>query len=722
MNRELLEKRAVILQDKERRLCEKSFYNFFLRFWDIIEPATPLVNNWHIKYLCDLLQREAERIAAKKKKIKDIIINIPPRSLKSSIITKAFNAWVWIHWPWIKFISSSYNHDLSVEHSVSSRRIMLSERYQAYWGHMFKIVDDQNLKEFYENSKTGYRMSISVGKGTGKGGNIFIIDDPLNAQEEASEQMLKNCIRWFDQVASTRLNNPAVDIYIIIMQRLSEEDLTGHVLDMDRENYTHICIPGEEDDNISPPELISHYKDGLFFGERFDRPVLDRLKLKLGDYGYSGQIMQRPSPGEGGKFKKEWWKFWVPQGSDLAPPKLRIGRDWIEMPMEELPDFFDDKVDSWDFAFKGEEDKHDNVAGNKWAVQGVKKYLLDREEGHFDFLECLDKVKTLRGRDARVSATLIEDKANGPAIINVLSKQIPGIIPIPADRSTGGKMARAMPVSDDCRAGNVYLPHPSLHPWVLEFVKHFADFPKNPRKKGDIDATAQAFDRFLNNKRVIPAYSSLNPHHRGDDKIDVGIAETRNYDLISTIHHERDLSLSIAVFFWDRKQQHLYIIREFYIENSMLDDLKIAYASVDGKSSVYVSKDLLMEQQSVAKMLKKEAKIRIRESGGYDEIGAIALANRMFQRNKITVNINCVDTDRQLMTWSVERGRPSSTGNGLAKCLLYVLCELRQFITWDDNEPKSGYRKESRRTKELFTDKGEFVPNREENQHGWLLI
>jgi hypothetical protein len=142
---------------------QNNYYEFFKEAWKVLEPTTPLDDNWHIKYLCDRLQYEALRIGRGEPKTKDLIINVPPRSLKSSIITIIFNAWVWLKYPHLKFINASYSGDIAVEHAVKTRRLIESFWYQSLWQDKFKMTTDQNVKSLYENDKTGFRKAVGVG-------------------------------------------------------------------------------------------------------------------------------------------------------------------------------------------------------------------------------------------------------------------------------------------------------------------------------------------------------------------------------------------------------------------------------------------------------------------------------------------------------------------------------------------------------------------------------
>ena len=295
-----------------KTLCEMSFYEFFKQAWHIVEPAIELSSNWHHKYICDALQEEAERIIAKKPKTKDIIINVPFRSTKSLIVTVMFPVWSWIKDPKLRFITSSYSANLSIELATKSRDIIFSEWFKSRWGTIFHIKKDQNLKERYENNHMGMRRATSVGGTvTGQGGDFLIVDDPLSPQMANSATERENANEWYRTTFYSRLNSPKIGVRIIIMQRVHEDDLSGFLLDREtRLNYNHICIPATIDGEVKPKKLENFYDDnGLFWEERFGQDVLDDYKKSLGSYGYAGQLMQTPTPLDSGMIRQEWFKI-----------------------------------------------------------------------------------------------------------------------------------------------------------------------------------------------------------------------------------------------------------------------------------------------------------------------------------------------------------------------------------------------------------------------------
>ena len=306
-----MNKKAQLKYALNKTLCEMSFYEFFKQAWHIVEPAIELSSNWHHKYICDALQEEAQRVIEKKPKTKDIIINVPFRSTKSLIVTVMFPVWAWIKDPKLRFITSSYSANLSIELATKSRDIIFSQWFKSRWGNVFQIKKDQNLKERYENNHMGMRRATSVGGTvTGQGGDFLIVDDPLSPQMANSATERENANEWYRTTFYSRLNSPKIGVRIIIMQRVHEDDLSGFLLDREtRLNYTHICIPATIDsNNIKPKKLEDFYdENGLFWEERFGQDVLDDYKKALGSYGYAGQLMQTPTPLDSGMIREEWF-------------------------------------------------------------------------------------------------------------------------------------------------------------------------------------------------------------------------------------------------------------------------------------------------------------------------------------------------------------------------------------------------------------------------------
>lgn len=304
------------LIDLDRADFEESLYQFLKAAWRYIDPA-PWIDGWHIDAICEHLQAVVDG------KIRRLIINMPPRHGKSVLLSVAFPAWVWAQpldsptsGPGVPLLYASYADKLSLRDSVKCRRLIESPFYQKLWGHRFQLASDQNTKSRFSNSKGGERLITSIGAGvTGEGGNIICIDDPNAANDVASEAVMATTIDWWTTAMPTRANDPEHAAWVIIQQRLAEDDLTGHILEHEADGWTHLCLPGRYE-----PERSFHTVIGwtdprtepgqLLWPERFNEESLKRLERTMGPYIFAGQIQQRPEPKGGGIVKREWWKLW----------------------------------------------------------------------------------------------------------------------------------------------------------------------------------------------------------------------------------------------------------------------------------------------------------------------------------------------------------------------------------------------------------------------------
>ena len=217
---------------------KRSLKEFTKRAWPTIEPGREFYDNWHIDAISEHLQAVVEG------DIKRLIINIPPRHMKSISVAVALPAWTWTIQPEKRFLFASYAGSLSIRDSVKCRRLIDSKWYKDHFGHTFKLTSDQNQKQRFENDQTGQRIATSVdGALTGEGGDIIVVDDPHNVREAESSTVREGVLEWWDQAMQTRLNDPKTGAFIIIMQRVHENDLTGHILGNEYNAWDHLCLP-----------------------------------------------------------------------------------------------------------------------------------------------------------------------------------------------------------------------------------------------------------------------------------------------------------------------------------------------------------------------------------------------------------------------------------------------------------------------------------------------
>ena len=304
----------------EQALFSKSLKDFIVASWPTLEPGKQFHDNWHIDAICEALE------ALSAGKIKRLLVNMPPRHMKSTIVSVAYPAWDWIMNPSRNFLCASYAQKLTTRDSLACRRLIQSDFYQKYFGHCFKLTSDQNQKTRFENDMRGERVSISVGSSTtGEGGDIILVDDPLNSLDRNSEAVIESTLDWWDSAMSTRLNDPQSGGIVVVMQRLHERDLTGHILENET-GWEHLVLPGIYEKNHKYPMVSTigiedpRTEEGeLLWPKRYNREEIDRLKRVLGALDFAGQIQQRPSPAEGNMFKEEWFRtFEITDGGEVV--------------------------------------------------------------------------------------------------------------------------------------------------------------------------------------------------------------------------------------------------------------------------------------------------------------------------------------------------------------------------------------------------------------------
>lgn len=489
--RKALAKLKAALEEEATRQAELHLAAFIRQAWHVVEPGEYL-HNWHI----DAIAEHLEAVTAGQ--IRRLLLNLPPRCMKSLSVSVMWPAWSWIGHPELRWMFGSYDADLSIRDAVKTRDILQSPWYQARWGNRFAMKGDQNVKSRYDNNKGGYRIATSVsGGGTGDGGDIIVADDPLSAKQGESDASRDTAWTWWTRTMGSRLNNPRIGTKVVVMQRLHDEDVAGRILEQG--DYVHLCLPNEYEPKVQIQATALGWTDprtepgDLLWPERIGPDEVKELKgpTGLGSYGYAGQYQQRPTPAEGGMFKKHWWRFWHFPGNPLPPVQVRLSDGTIAFcPCEPLPEVFDVEILSWDMTFKDAKDS-DFVSGGAWGKRGSRKYLRDRMHERLDFPATVRAFVAMADRFPEAGAKLVEDKANGPAVISALRGKISGLIPV---EPQGSKIARAAAVSPQVEGGDVYLPHPFIAPWVDSYIEEHAAFPKGAHDD-DVDMTSQALNR-----------------------------------------------------------------------------------------------------------------------------------------------------------------------------------------------------------------------------------
>lgn len=461
-----------LIEEEARRTASQSLSNFLHSAWRIIEPNNPFVPGFHIDAICEHLE------AVDSGEIKKLIINIPPRHAKSTIVSVAFPAWAWGRRAWLKFIYASHAFSLSKRDSILCRSLIQSDWYRQTLKVRWSIATDQNEKMRFDNTERGSRVSTSVGSSViGQGGDVLVLDDPHSPKSASSDLPRESELDWIDQEFFIRVNDPKTVSKIVIMQRLDQRDATAHLLAQG--GWEHLMLPAEYETQRKCMTIIGwsdpREKDGEpLWPARFGKPELDELKVSLGSMGSAGQLQQRPAPAEGNIVQRTWWKLWKELPSDLNSWSL-----------------------SADLTFK--KGKHNDFAVMQiWARRGADKYLIDQLRDKMGFNDQIRALRTLLGKWPQVQAKWVEDAANAAALIETLKAEISGLIAVPvAGRS---KVERATAVTPQIEAGNVYLPDPSICTWTNDFIEEWAVFP-NGLHDDQVDAASQAISKLTDTQK-----------------------------------------------------------------------------------------------------------------------------------------------------------------------------------------------------------------------------
>lgn len=430
--------------------------------------------NWHHRELCKLLDCFVSG------QIKRLMVFMPPRHGKSQLVSRHLPAFILGKNPDAEIISASYSSDLASRMNRDVQRIIDAPEYaelftdtQLFGANVRTVAKGSYLRNsdiFEVVGHKGVYRSAGIGGGiTGMGFKYGIIDDPIKNRAEAESKTYRdNIYNWYTSTFYTRQEKDAG--ILITLTRWHEDDLAGRLLqaaknDPEADQWTIInfsaILDGQKAAN-DPREQ----GEALWSG-KYDLENLKKIKATVGSYEWSALYQQNPTPSTGGIFNRGWWQFYK-----IAPAR------------------FDKIIQSWDCTFKDSAGT-DYVVGQVWGQVKADKYLLDQVRARMDFPATLNAIRSLSAKWPQAREKLIEDKANGPAVIATLKREISGLIPVNPE---GGKVVRAQAASPDVEAGNVYLPHPSIAPWIHDFVEEFAAFP-NGTHDDQVDCMSQAFLR-----------------------------------------------------------------------------------------------------------------------------------------------------------------------------------------------------------------------------------
>ena len=435
--------------------AQQSLFNFYRDYcWPAVEGLRPFVDNWHLRAMAEHLE------AVTRGEIRRLLINVPFRTSKSTLVSVAWPAWVWLMDPSHQWLCGSYAEKLAIRDSLKMRRLINSPLFQRDYGDRFSMSADQNQKVRFENDKNGYRIAFGMTGGVmGDGGDTVLLDDPHDRQGANSEAERENALTTYDEAIITRLNDPATSPIVIIMQRLHANDLSGHVL-KNKGEWEHLMLPMRFE--VARRSVTSlgfrdprTYEGELLWPERFPESIVCSLEKTLGTYGTAGQLQQRPSPAGGGIVKTSYFRLWPAD--------------------KPLPDLFF-IVQSYDTAFT-EKTTGDPTGCQVWGVFEHEKkrhaLLLDCWNEHLGYPalkqramddwqaryggEKLNVMKPSRKPDI----ILVEAKGSGQSLLQDLRQSnIPAVAYNPGKADKVARTHMATPLLE----ADIF--------WVLESTKH----------------------------------------------------------------------------------------------------------------------------------------------------------------------------------------------------------------------------------------------------------
>lgn len=459
MNPTLNEYRALLRSDLTA-FIERSFHE--------LNPTTPFLPNWHIEVIA------AELEACRRGETKRLIINVPPRSLKSHCASVAFPAWLLGHDPSAQIIAASYAQDLANKLSSDCRALFASSFYRDVFS--TRLSPHRQAVQEFMTTRQGFRLSTSIGGVlTGRGADLIVVDDPLKPEEALSDTQRKAVNSWFAHTLYTRLNNKRNGCIILIMQRLHEDDLVGHVLGLEPWKVIRFPAIAEEDEThvIETPYGVRRFQrraGEALHPEREPLEVLNHLREAQGEYNFAGQYQQAPAPLGGGMVKAEWFRTYT---------------------AADMPAKFEMILQSWDTANKPTELSDYSVC-TTWGAKDKHLYLLHVFRKRLGYPELK---RALRNQADAFSPTtiLIEDKASGTQLIQEMVNE--GMYAIKKYEPTMDKTMRMHSVTSTIENGFAHLPDKAA--WLAEFLHELTTFPKG-KNDDQADSTSQALDWFKN--------------------------------------------------------------------------------------------------------------------------------------------------------------------------------------------------------------------------------
>jgi predicted phage terminase large subunit-like protein len=440
-------------------ICREDFASFIAKVFETLCPAESYAPNWHIDCLAWNLSRA--RGGARLR----LILNLPPRSLKSLAASIALSAWLLGHDPTLRIIAVSYADSLAAKHARDFRTIVESAWYRRMFPAM-RLNPRKNTETETTTTLHGFRLATSIGGTlTGRGGSVIIIDDPIKPADAESDAERRRVNEWYDTTLFSRLDDKGAGAVIVVMQRLHENDLTGHLLAKGGFDLLRLpAVAGEaETVQIGPDRWYRRSAGEALHPGREGPDILDGVRATVGSRVFHAQYQQSPVPAEGNLFKASWLKRYA------VAPNLQ--------PSDVL-------VQSWDTASKVGPNNDYSVC-TTWLIRKEGYYLLEVRRGQWEFPDLLRiAIGHIEGR--RAPTVLIEDANSGMALLQSIRQR--GGSNVIGIKPRLEKFERAAQQSAVFEAGRVYLPEDA--PWLAGFEAELLGFP-NARHDDQVDSTVQ---------------------------------------------------------------------------------------------------------------------------------------------------------------------------------------------------------------------------------------
>lgn len=421
-------------------ILRTDFKSFFIKAFLSLNPASQYIDGWYIDALADYL------MAIENGSITRLIVNMPPRYLKSLCINVAWSAWLLGQNPSRRIISASYSERISTAHSLNTRYLMLSKWYCNAYPHVV-LQKDQNEKHCFQTTAHGLRFATSVGGSlTGEGGDFLILDDPINPLHSCNESVMANTAEWFKQIFMTRLNNRQKGVVVVVMQRLNKCDLSSILLEQKHWEHLNLPLIAEKKQTIRINNYTYYRKKNELLNKKYqNRQVVQTLQKEVGCYNFAAQYQQNPMPKSLSVFKEEWLDYFKPSDCPDVPTIL-----------------------SWDTAASVK--KHANYSAcSAWRANKGNFYLLYVYRAKLTYPALRSKVSTL-AKEWNAKTILIENKSSGQQLLQELSSAL-NLIPLTPQQSKGDRFINSLSFFENKK---VLIPeHATWHQMLLQELLSF---------------------------------------------------------------------------------------------------------------------------------------------------------------------------------------------------------------------------------------------------------